>query len=57
MIVSIVCQELLGKSNATDASGNMVPSDIGVHIQQKVRAFVYSSFSLTVQLNARQTVY
>jgi hypothetical protein len=29
-------QEYLQKSNATDASGNMVLGDIGVHLQQKV---------------------
>lgn len=31
-------QELLEKSNATDASGNAVLSDIGVHIQQKIKS-------------------
>ncbi|XP_010917037.1 ATP-dependent 6-phosphofructokinase 5, chloroplastic [Elaeis guineensis] len=30
-------QELLEKSNATDASGNVVLSDIGVHIQQQIK--------------------
>nr|CAB3499696.1 unnamed protein product [Digitaria exilis] len=30
-------QEYLQKSNATDASGNMVLSDIGVHLQQKIK--------------------
>nr|CAD1825174.1 unnamed protein product [Ananas comosus var. bracteatus] len=30
-------QDLLQKSNATDASGNVVLSDIGVHIQQKIK--------------------
>lgn len=29
-------QELLQKSGATDASGNVILSDIGVHMQQKV---------------------
>jgi len=32
-------QEYFQKSNATDASGNMVLSDIGVHLQQKVSLF------------------
>ncbi|KAK3157531.1 hypothetical protein QOZ80_2AG0123820 [Eleusine coracana subsp. coracana] len=31
-------QEHLQKSNATDASGNMVLSDIGVHLQQKIKS-------------------
>ncbi|CAM0949287.1 unnamed protein product [Alopecurus aequalis] len=31
-------QEYLQKSNATDASGNMVLSDIGVHLQQKIKS-------------------
>ncbi|KAJ3702686.1 hypothetical protein LUZ61_006391 [Rhynchospora tenuis] len=30
-------QELLEKSHATDASGNAVLSDIGVHLQQKIK--------------------
>uniref|UniRef100_A0A1D1XIW7 ATP-dependent 6-phosphofructokinase n=1 Tax=Anthurium amnicola TaxID=1678845 RepID=A0A1D1XIW7_9ARAE len=30
-------QELLQRSNATDASGNVVLRDIGVHIQQKIK--------------------
>ncbi|XP_072980792.1 ATP-dependent 6-phosphofructokinase 5, chloroplastic-like [Typha angustifolia] len=30
-------QELLQKSNATDASGNTILSDIGVHIQQQIK--------------------
>ncbi|PAN47579.1 hypothetical protein PAHAL_9G256100 [Panicum hallii] len=30
-------QEYLQKSNATDASGNMVLGDIGVHLQQKIK--------------------
>lgn len=30
-------QDLLQKSNATDASGNVVLGDIGVHIQQKIK--------------------
>ncbi|XP_020105217.1 ATP-dependent 6-phosphofructokinase 5, chloroplastic-like [Ananas comosus] len=30
-------QELLQKSNATDASGNVVLSDIGVHLQQQIK--------------------
>ncbi|KAG1334476.1 ATP-dependent 6-phosphofructokinase 5, chloroplastic [Cocos nucifera] len=30
-------QELLEKSNATDASGNVVLSDIGVHVQQQIK--------------------
>ena len=29
-------QDLLQKSNATDASGNVILSDFGVHMQQKV---------------------
>lgn len=29
-------QNLLQKTNATDASGNIVFGDIGVHIQQEV---------------------
>lgn len=29
-------QNLLQKTNATDASGNVVFGDIGVHIQQEV---------------------
>jgi hypothetical protein len=41
-------QDWLQKSNATDASGNPVLSDIGVHIQQKVRFLIY--FSLFLQL-------
>lgn len=32
-------QDLLEKSNATDASGNVVLSDIGVHIQQKIKSY------------------
>lgn len=31
-------QEYLQKSNATDASGNMVLSDIGAHLQQKIKS-------------------
>jgi len=31
-------QEYLQKSNATDASGNMVLGDIGVHLQQKIKS-------------------
>ncbi|OEL28371.1 ATP-dependent 6-phosphofructokinase 5, chloroplastic [Dichanthelium oligosanthes] len=31
-------QEHLQKSNATDASGNMILSDIGVHLQQKIKS-------------------
>lgn len=42
-------QELLEKSNATDASGNVVLGDIGVHIQQKVCILIYSSFKLNVR--------
>ncbi|XP_078164415.1 ATP-dependent 6-phosphofructokinase 5, chloroplastic-like isoform X1 [Carex rostrata] len=30
-------QELLEKSNSTDASGNVVLSDIGVHLQQQIK--------------------
>ncbi|XP_058096517.1 ATP-dependent 6-phosphofructokinase 5, chloroplastic-like [Magnolia sinica] len=30
-------QDLLNKSNATDASGNVVLGDIGVHIQQQIK--------------------
>ncbi|KAL0909178.1 hypothetical protein M5K25_020024 [Dendrobium thyrsiflorum] len=42
---SVVCiaegagQDLLQKSYATDASGNVVLSDIGVHIQQQIRRY------------------
>lgn len=36
-------QEYFQKSNATDASGNMVLSDIGVHLQQKVSLFLSSA--------------
>ncbi|RWW01941.1 hypothetical protein BHE74_00016468 [Ensete ventricosum] len=32
----LVVQEYLKKSNTTDASGNVVLSDIGVHVQQQV---------------------
>ncbi|XP_073121425.1 ATP-dependent 6-phosphofructokinase 5, chloroplastic [Henckelia pumila] len=32
-------QDLLVKTNATDASGNIVLGDIGVHIQQEVKKF------------------
>ncbi|KAG6394489.1 hypothetical protein SASPL_145076 [Salvia splendens] len=32
-------QDLLQKTNATDASGNIVLGDIGVHIQQEVKKF------------------
>lgn len=32
----LLAQDLLQKSNATDASGNVVLSDFGVHMQQKV---------------------
>ncbi|XP_006661761.1 ATP-dependent 6-phosphofructokinase 5, chloroplastic-like [Oryza brachyantha] len=31
-------QEHLQQSNATDASGNMILSDIGVHLQQKIKS-------------------
>lgn len=34
-------QEYFQKSNATDASGNTVLSDIGVHLQQKVSLFFF----------------
>lgn len=33
-------QDLLVKTNATDASGNIVFGDIGVHIQQEVRHYL-----------------
>ncbi|PIN02948.1 6-phosphofructokinase [Handroanthus impetiginosus] len=36
-------QDLLQKTNATDASGNIVLGDIGVHIQQEVGSFTRSS--------------
>ncbi|KAL6009255.1 ATP-dependent 6-phosphofructokinase 5, chloroplastic [Asimina triloba] len=35
-------QELLKKSNATDASGNAVLGDIGVHIQQQIKSYFKS---------------
>lgn len=52
-ILSTLCfwfciQNLLEKTNATDASGNIVYGDIGVHIQQEVRDFV--SFDIDIQV-------
>jgi len=35
-LFSFFLQDLLQKSGATDASGNVIFSDIGVHMQQKV---------------------
>ena len=35
-IFVLLGQDLLQKSNATDASGNAILSDFGVHMQQKV---------------------
>nr|CAB3453380.1 unnamed protein product [Digitaria exilis] len=32
-------QDLLQKSNATDASGNVILSDFGVHMQQKIKKY------------------
>ena len=45
-ILSTLCfcfcvQNLLEKTNATDASGNVVLGDIGVYIQQEVGDFVF----------------
>lgn len=36
--MDLFLQDLLQKSNATDASGNVILSDFGVHMQQKVYA-------------------
>ena len=36
--LDLLLQDLLQKSNATDASGNVILSDFGVHMQQKVYA-------------------
>jgi hypothetical protein len=36
LISYFLLQELLQNSGATDASGNAILSDIGVHMQQKV---------------------
>jgi len=35
-IFVLLGQDLLQKSNGTDASGNAILSDFGVHMQQKV---------------------
>ena len=37
-------QNFLQKTNATDASGNIVLGDIGVHIQQEVWDCIYFAF-------------
>jgi nucleoside diphosphate kinase len=39
-------QNFLGRTNATDASGNTVLGDFGVHIQQEVSDCLYSGSSL-----------
>lgn len=36
LMIFLFMQDLLQKSNATDASGNVILSDFGVHMQQKV---------------------
>jgi hypothetical protein len=38
--LDLFLQDLLQKSNATDLSGNVILSDFGVHMQQKVYAHV-----------------
>jgi len=38
-------QNFLGRTNATDASGNTVLGDFGVHIQQEVSDCLYSGSS------------
>lgn len=46
-------QELLERSNATDASGNVVLADIGVYLQQKVIISFYQFFSLAYFLGLK----
>ncbi|XP_062201225.1 ATP-dependent 6-phosphofructokinase 5, chloroplastic-like isoform X2 [Phragmites australis] len=36
--ICLIPEEHLQKSNATDASGNMILSDIGVHLQRKIKS-------------------
>ena len=44
--MDLFLQDLLQKSNATDASGNVILSDFGVHMQQNV---ILSDFGVHMQ--------
>lgn len=54
LLFSFCIQDLLQKTNATDASGNIVLGDIGVHIQQEVGFLNQLHCSMTSCLSAIQ---
>lgn len=48
LLLFLLMQDFLHKTNATDASGNIVLGDIGVHLQQQVSGCSFTQLSISV---------
>lgn len=48
LLLFLLMQDFLHKTNATDASGNIVLGDIGVHLQQQVSGCSFTLLSISV---------
>lgn len=50
LLLFLLMQDFIQKTNATDASGNIVLGDIGVHLQQQVSDCTFTGWLLQLYL-------